>query len=219
MMVPAEFIGKARAFRRSVTAGHFDAFETIARIKTPFVQRHRLRQPPTTNALARAAATWRDIPGPGRLALSIKLTKTRLAITETRAGPAEFRFDAWSEGEMETAVLITQTTMTVSAGHLHFEVAPIASVPLHALARRYQRGWTNTETAIRADLLALVVPAADVIDRGDNFAVPVTDGLWVGGVVAIEHFGEPAAIMVVRTFRDAGMRVKTAPVETVGAEL
>jgi hypothetical protein len=218
-MVPAEFIGKARAFRRSVTAGHFDAFETIARIKTPFVQRHRLRQPPTTNALARAAATWRDIPGPGRLALSIKLTKTRLAITETRVGPAEFRYDVWSEGDMETAVLVTQTTMMVSAGHLHFEVAPIASIPLHALARRFQRGWTNTEVAIRADLLALAGPAAELIDRGAGFAVPVDDGSWVGSVVEIEHFGAPVAIMVVRTFRDTEMGVRIAPVEMAGAEL
>jgi hypothetical protein len=55
--------------------------------------------------------------------------------------------------------------------------------------------------------------------RGNDLPVPVTDGSWVGGVVEVEHLREPTALLVVRTFRDAEMGVRTAPPEMAGADL
>jgi hypothetical protein len=219
-MVPAEFIGKARAFRMAVAAEHPRAIATIDRIGQPLRAQVRLRQTPTASGLARAAAAWRSqVPAAGRLDLVIKQAASRLAITETRVGPAEFRFDFWSEGVAETAILITRTTLAVSGGQFKFDTILLASVSLHALARRYQRAFDNSDAAVGADLFALASSLSGAVDAGDEFAVPLGDGRWVGNVTEIEDRGERVLIAVVRTFRSDDMPVRMHAVETVGAEL
>jgi hypothetical protein len=219
-MVPAEFIGRARAFRMAVAAAHPVAIAAVDRISQPLRGQAKLRQTPSASGLSRAAAAWRNqVPPAGRLGLAIKLTASRLAITEIRVGPVEFRFDAWDEGEAETAIVVTRTVLEMSAGLFRFDYVPLASVSLHALARRFQRAFDNSDAAIRADLLALVDPAADVIDRGEDFAIPVTDGSWLGSVAEVEHLGEQAALMTVRTFWNDGMGVRADVAETVGVSL
>jgi hypothetical protein len=211
-MVPAEFIGRARALRMAVAAVHPVAIATIDRIGQSLHGQYRLRQTPSASGLARAAAAWRDqVPSAGRLDLMVKVTSKRLAISETRIGPVEFRFDAWIEGDAETAIVITRTVLEVSAGRFWFDHTPVALVSLHGLARRYQRAFDMSDAAVCADLYSLATAGGDVEDG--EFAVPAGDGQWVGNVAEVEDRGEPVRILAARSFRseDMGTRAAKAP--------
>jgi hypothetical protein len=207
--VPVEFVGKARAFRRPLVADHPAAIAMVDRLALPFHARFRSRQPPTIGALAGLTHAWRErMPSSGRLHLVINTARARLTIVETRAAPATFRFDDWDEGDVETAIVITSLTLIVSPELFRFGNTPVASVPLHALARRFQRGWDVSDAAVRADLAALACPCPDVLASGGEFTVPLADGCWVGTVTEIEARGEPARILVVRSFIGAHMSAR-----------
>jgi hypothetical protein len=220
MMVPVEYIGRARALRTALVAQHAAAVAEADRLSVPLRARFALGQTPSPGAFAKVAAAWRDrIPSAGRLGLTINHARTRLTIAETRAAPTEFRFDTWGDGDHETAIVITQTTLAVSARRFEFDEVPAAAVPLHALARRFQRGWHVSDAAICADLSALAVPCVDTLDRGGDFDVPLRDGRWVGTVTEIDYRGEPVRILVVRSFKSDDMTVRTGTLVEAAAYL
>jgi hypothetical protein len=95
----------------------------------------------------------------------------------------------------------------VSPERFRFEHALVASVPLHALARRFQRGWDLSDAAVRA---ALASPRPDVLAAGGEFTVPLPEGCWVGTVAEIEDRSEPARILVVRSYIGADMEARPA---------
>jgi len=72
----------------------------------------------------------------------------------------------------------------------------IASVSLHALARRFQRGWTTTDAAVMEDLRALALWQGG----GGEFSVPVADGFWVGSTRETTFAGQTQRSLLVRTF-------------------
>jgi hypothetical protein len=220
-LVPAEYIGLARAFRSAAMSEHPRAVALMDRIVAPLRGRFHARQTPTSGAFARIASSWAaQVPEAGRLSLATNATPRRLTITETRLAPSKFNFDHWADGDKETAVVITRTDLTVTLDRFHFDMAPIASVPLHGLARRYQRGWTNSAAAIKADLCALATTPEHVFMAGGDFSVPAADdGKWVGVVTEIDHQGTPWLLLVVRTFRDAGMSARATQNHTETMEL
>jgi hypothetical protein len=95
----------------------------------------------------------------------------------------------------------------VSPERFRFEDALVASAPLHALARRFQRGWDLSDAAVRA---ALASPRPDVLAAGGEFTVPLPEGCWVGTVAEIEDRSEPARILVVRSYIGADMEARPA---------
>jgi hypothetical protein len=136
-IAPVEFVGKARALRTALVARHAEAVAEMDRIVLPLLARFRHRQAPSPGAFARAGRAWRDqIPGEGRLSLVVNVTRARLMLAETHAAPTAFRFDDWDEGNAETVIAITQSTLLASVERFHFGSVPVASVPLHAPARR-----------------------------------------------------------------------------------
>lgn len=210
-IAPAEYIGKARAFRTAVVAQHAEAMAVMDRLVMPLMARFQYRQAPSPGAFAKAAQAWRDqVPSAGRLGLVVNAARSRLTIAETRAAPTAFRFEAWPDGDAETVIAITQTTLLASVERFRFGSAPAASVPLHALARRFQRGWDVSEVAIRADLAALAAPRPDMLAAGGDFSVPLADGCWVGTVTEIDDRGTPTRILVVRSFMAADMTARAA---------
>jgi hypothetical protein len=110
------------------------------------------------------------------------------------------------------------TTLILSPEALRFDHALIASVPLHALARRLQRGWDVSDAEVRADLAALACTRPDVLAAGRKFNVPLATGCWVGSVAEIEDRGEPVRILVVRSFIRAHMSARPAMLVAAAAE-
>jgi hypothetical protein len=145
--------------------------------------------------------------------------RNHLTITETRAGDCKLWFPTWDEGAAEAAIEVSRATLIVSPEQFQFHHVPIASIALHALARRFQRAWDNSDSAIYADLLALAWPSAEVLARGGDFNVPVADGQWVGAVTEIEDRGKAVSILVVRSFVSVGMTAREwiAPPAEAGA--
>jgi hypothetical protein len=221
MMVPVEFVGKARAFRMAVAAAHPAAVAAVDRIAQPLRGQARLRQNPSASGLARTAAAWSNqVPATGRLDLAVKLTTSSLRITETRVGPVEFRFDAWDKGDVETAVVVTRTKLAVAAGRFEFDSVPLAAVSLHGLARWFQRASDVSDAAILTNLRALASYSSETLLDGGEFAEPAGDGQWVGVVTEIEDRGEAVPILVVRTFlpTEMGVRTNVAEMAAIGRQ-
>ena len=217
--VPIEFIGRARAFRSAAVARHAEAVAATDRLAMPLQARFRLRQAPGPGAYARVARAWPEqVPAAGRLDIAISATPARLAIVEIRTAPGTFRFDGWGAAAIETVLVVGRMTLRASPGRFVFDPALVAAVPLRALARRYQRGFDNTDAAIRADLRALAMPAPEILDQGGEFTVPLADGCWVGEVAEIEQRGAMVRVLVVRTYLDATMRARPGSAGAVLAE-
>jgi hypothetical protein len=216
---PREFVGLARVFRSAIAAEHPHAVAAMKRITLPLGAYVRYRQVPSPGTFAKVAQAWRDQIGSiGRVDLKITATTKRLSIVETRAVPCEFRFLTWPEGATETALVIAQTTLLVSDAKIRCDQVPVAALPLHALARRYQRGWDNSDVAICADLRALAAPITGTLAAGEDFNIAVADGAWVGNVSEIQYYGEPLLIRAVRSFASADMSAWASPAPPAKAD-
>jgi hypothetical protein len=209
-LVPTEFVGMARARRAALMAEHRRAVVAIDRIIVPLRGRFYLRQAPTVGCFAKVARTWRSqVPTIGRLDLSITHTPERLAIVEFRAGDCRLSLAAWDEGADEAAIEVSRVVLTISPGWFYFEHLPVASISLHALARRFQHGWHNSDAAICADLLALARPHADMPAREGDFTVLAADGQWAGFVTEIEDRGKLVPLRIARTWLPPPMTART----------
>lgn len=80
-----------------------------------------------------------------------------------------------------------------------FTTKPMASLGLHALARRFERGRRTCDANVLADL---VVIAGFRAEGGGPFAIPVSAGRWVGRPCEITHNGKQVLVNAVRTFLD-----------------
>jgi hypothetical protein len=204
--VPVEFIGKARAFRSTIVGEHALAVAAMDRLVLPLRGRHYSRQTPGPGAFARVEHAWRSqVPTAGQLRLTTTHDSKRLCITEIRAVPTDFRFLAWPEGATESCLIILVSALAVSAGHFSFTSALAASVSLHALARRYERGSNNSAAAIRADLVALMRPVDDVLEGSNDFTIPAGDGQWVGEATEVDDRGKVKCILAARSFISVDM--------------
>jgi hypothetical protein len=210
-LVPHEYLGMARAWRGAALERADRGTDAMQRIAVSLRGQRRLGQVPSPGAYAKIVATWRkQVSAASRLGLSATAAPRRLSIMEARVTPGKFRFDGWDEDDVETAIIVMRIALTVSIEEFRFETIIAASVPLHALARRFQRGWDNSDTAIRADLHALAEPCEGTLAAGGEFAVPIAHGgKWVGVVTEIKDRGDTVRVLVVRTFRDAGMAART----------
>ena len=121
----------------------------------------------------------------------------------TRAAPTKFRLEEWTAEEFETALVLLRIRLDVTADHFTFESPMTVAMPLHAVARRFQRGFDIGEEAIRADMLDLSGAGESLAAAGDRFEHRTRDGRWVGRVAEVEDNGQPVALAVVRTFMAA----------------
>jgi len=212
-VVPAQFLGMARRLRMAVAAEHPAAVAGIDRIALPLRAMAKMRQLPTSGALARAASAWRAIPSAGRLRLDLGLSRSRLSVTEIRAVPASFHFSEWTDDAFEPAIVITKTTMQVSARVFRFNSRAVASAQLHALARRYQRAFDCSDAAIRRDLCALADVPVGALPLGCNVSVPLHEGHFAGVFTQVDDAGQAVRIIAVRSFLSDGMNLRTARTE------
>lgn len=90
-----------------------------------------------------------------------------------------------------------------------YDETPLASVKLHALGRRFERGRYYDDAAIKSDIAALAHVAEMPSDTRD-FVVEVSAGVWVTtmSMSLIDNRGEPMRIAVARSYFVGGMTAR-----------
>ncbi len=86
---------------------------------------------------------------------------------------------------------------------MELSLSPVGLVNLHALARRLQRGFTNTPEAIASDLLAIATQTAGLPAADEEFRLTVPGGAWCGQMTRAGYgeLGRPFLVAAVRTFK------------------
>jgi hypothetical protein len=142
------------------------------------------------------------LPSAGRLALTIERDKTGLRIEELRVAAGKIRFVAWEDGGSEVDVGIVRIELQAVSWKPAFVVGDlIASLSLHALGRRYQRGFDTSDAAILAEMRTIALCQPDIVEANGAFSIPGNGGSWVGEVgqrdampmLAIRSFVPPGA--------------------------
>jgi hypothetical protein len=215
--VPAEFIGKARDFLRRVDADGkvCDAIRarSVRRCERLFVSRPGRTYRP--EHLIELENLWRSMPPFGAIIpLQVEKTKRGMRLSVIRMMAATTRLESW-QGEQESDLMAVQLGLDVQTKFVngvppnakHFG-GPIVGMSLHALARRFQRGFgLTTDQAIQLDLLSLLVYfkrnkiAMEHLDS--SFTVPVAGvGEWRGVIRGYKEqdVDKSFVIMDVRTF-------------------
>jgi hypothetical protein len=133
----------------------------------------------------------------------------RLEFGDLWLRPSSLLQPGWSDNE--PAVLLSLRVIAIEPPSFSDESLIVATIGLHALARRYERGAGRADAAILRDLLALVPGYVatfqdnDEIEDGDDFAIPAPagGGLWIG---AAKVGGGVPSVLAVRTFIDTSTR-------------
>ena len=75
---------------------------------------------------------------------------------------------------------------------------------LHALARRFQRGFDTSDAAILSELKQIALRHEEIIEALGEFSLPADGGSWVGEVARtqVEDLWEPT--LTLRSVRRAG---------------
>jgi hypothetical protein len=78
----------------------------------------------------------------------------------------------------------------------------IAALGIHALARRYQRGFDNTDHAIKTDIAELALNTSRLLGaESQTFAISCPSGQWVGAIeTASLSSGHDQRLLNVRSF-------------------
>jgi hypothetical protein len=202
--VPHEFLGQARLFCSRIDAAAKAASAVARQIATD------------AHAIAQRRPTWRPehlpgferqwrhrMPDDGLIALEIERSKRTLTIAELRLARASYEDVRWSQSSPEDCVVLALRTFRfiTPAGLEHQRIA-IAGLGIHAIARRYQRGWDNTDAAIQADIAELPLHAARLDDvDSQTFSIPCLSGVWVGAIEVIRiSSGPDQRVLNVRSF-------------------
>jgi hypothetical protein len=77
--------------------------------------------------------------------------------------------------------LVVLLGANVAKGRLHVAAPILATVTLHALGRRFERGERDVGSVFR-DLEILAASFPRLIETGDQFVCPAGDGCWVGHI-------------------------------------
>jgi hypothetical protein len=196
--IPAEFLGRARQFRNAVLAADAGIAAGLPGLLGPLQERLERKPGLRPAMIADFTRRWPEVIADRFcLARAASADKNALAITELRLAASHLRNSAWDGQEWENGVSIAKLHFTTADGRLRLTATPIASVSLHALARRYQRSPRRDDAAVICDLKALArQPPAD--------RVTTNTGCWHGRVVASRHEvdGEPRPLplLAIRTF-------------------
>ena len=197
---PREYVGQARQLRAEIAAEDAPAtkaINTIVGLLLNRAERHPTRAPRRTD-LIDAARAWQTLPTGARLALSVQLKAKALAIDELRLTGIDFRFTDWPDADFEPAVSVLHARLCVAPHKFELETPILACCSLHALARRYQRGFNTSRAAILSDLGALAGAPDDATT--DEREVRTQHGRWIGAMVTLRAGERTERALVARTF-------------------
>lgn len=209
--VPAEFIGRARAFRARVGAEDAAVGQTILKIMRPLERRRKRSATFRPEQLIDAERQFRQLPSAGRLALKIERDKRSLRIEEFRVAAGQFRFCSWTDGATDADIGVVKVNLSaVPWGPVGATGNIVASVSLHALARRFQRGFNTSDEAILSELRELAVRHVAIAAALADFSVACDGGSWVGEVAKIDVAEVSCPVLAIRTFTPAGAPTREA---------
>jgi hypothetical protein len=195
---PFEFLGKARMFRDRVGAEDDGVGRAVLAIMAPLARRRLKSRIFRPGDLIDAERQFRNLPSAGRLSLKIERDKHGLRIEELRCAAGKIRFAEWANDASDLDIGIMRIELTaVSWGPAFVGGDLVASLSLHALARRYQRGFNTSDETILLELKALAMCHADVVQTPGDFAIGGSGGNWVGAIGLRD--GMP--VMAVRSFK------------------
>jgi hypothetical protein len=178
----------ARRFRAAVAEADEPAAAAMQQCVEPVLKRARRNAVPRYETLVDAARCWPNlVSSEFRLDLTARKTKRgpTLLLRDVRLVSGSTEAD---EGDMRKGVSIVLCEMRAEPGVTSFQVTPIASIQMHALARWHQRSFEQTTSALMHDLAALARGYASAVaeaerTHGHEFTVTAGDGRWVGTLV------------------------------------
>jgi hypothetical protein len=178
--VPVEFLGLARQFRNAVAVEDRAVEAALDAIAEPLRDRLRrkpaLRRETPLGALRQFAETVPATFSVGRS--RVAYARTEFAISEHRITSSWLHDDSWCNDARERGLSVCSLTFAVTKGKLIRRWTPIATVSLHALARRIERNVERDHTALVRDL-AVLVESDEASERVDA----PSGGHWLGGVI------------------------------------
>jgi hypothetical protein len=199
---PPEFLGQARLLRQRVAATDDLVEPTMKRALRPIRERlaRHPRKPLRESTLIDARRVWlQQMPGYGRLGAFCDI-KDRYApaFYELRLGAVRFSCDGWDEAA--DGLVVSLVAAKVKRGKLTVDPALLATISLHCLGRRIQRGWDRSDDAVFSDLGDLAYRYVDLVDGGgDRFSLAVSDGQWAGSLLVLDD----RVTLFAQTFLDA----------------
>jgi hypothetical protein len=202
--VAFEFLGKARMFRDRVGAEDDAIGRAVMRIMAPLGRRRARSKTFRPADLIDAERQFQQLPSAGRLALQVDRDKHGLRIEELRVAAGRVRFCSWAGDAADQDIGIMRISLeAVLWGPAFVSGDLIASLSLHALGRRYQRGFNTSDAAILSELRAMALCHADIIQTLGDFAIAGDGGMWVGEV----GLRDSMPVMAIRSFTPAGAPV------------
>jgi hypothetical protein len=172
-LVPFEYLGRARQLRTKCALGWAAAEPEMTKLLAPLRPRPGFAPMPTHRYLRGVARAWRRLPSAGRLRLRLGSEPGVLQITELRLLPMRITAAGWDEPALGVGLF----TVSMLPPTMRECRVVLASVGIHALGRRFQRG-ARDDKSVLGDLVAL---GRDVIGGGnDDITVATADGgCWV----------------------------------------
>jgi hypothetical protein len=199
--VSPEFLARARHLRALIVKATPPFEEACERALRPLVPRPAWPEPAGRGDYYKGiVARYRHIRSPCRLDLGSRIEPSgSLVLSELQVCASTIKRPDWGSGD-EAALSVV---MVAAKTHpFRIERSLIADIGLHALSRRYQRGWTADDRAVLLDLAPLGSRWAAAVKAGGEFrvAAPLGQGEWVGAVSAVAD--RPLPVLLVRTFVD-----------------
>jgi hypothetical protein len=196
--VPPEFISKARALRDLIQR-ETEAFEVSAeRTLRPLIPRPAWPEPTRPDWYKGLIARYRAIKSICRLDLFSRIEREgRLVLTEMTIVASRIARPDWDGDEPALSVEMR----AIATRPYRVERQLLADVGLHALGRRFQRGWAADDGSVLLDLAPLIYSWTPATKAGGEFriAAPKGDGEWLGTVTTVES--RPLPVLMVRTFQ------------------
>jgi hypothetical protein len=196
--VAPEFVAKARQLRDLIRRST-DEFEARAdRVLRPLRPRPAWPEPKRGDRYKPLVARYRAIRSPCRLDMHSYIERDgALTIMELTAVASRIARPDWRADEPAISV----EARAIGSHPLRVGRSLLADVGLHALARRYQRGWAADDKAVLVDLAPLGSSWASTARAGGEFRIeaPQGQGEWIGTVIEVE--GRQLPVLMVRTFQ------------------
>lgn len=192
--VPVEFIGRARQLRNRIAESHAEATAATEQLILPLRPRPDFAPLYSRSVLGIGAARWRALPAFGRLFLLSELNNGKLTLAEVRARASRMSLPGWDV--KEPALSISLRAIDIAPASFSERAAMLAVIGLHALARRYQRGYEHTDDAVLRDLAPIGREFVTAVSTFGEFRIAAGGGFWIGAVA--NSNGSP--VLCVRTF-------------------
>jgi hypothetical protein len=203
--VPVEFVGLARRYRSKIAVAHSHAEPAAERLIEPYRPRSGFEPWPRLTMLERLSRRWRALPTGNRVPSASRYAAGKVEIADLWLTPARISLPTWADDEL--ALCLTLRVIEIAPPDFSDTSLTVATVGLHALARRYERGVGRTDAAVLRDLLALgpgyLSTFREEVEAGADFAIPLPcGGIWIGAATELD--GNP--LLGVRTFVDGDAR-------------